>query len=97
MALMFLYHVALFIMMIQVSKNGSEMKKRGVLFYPVMIMTFLEHIVTTYVSNACTLSDGREGTIVFINKDDLAHPIVQIGNSCVNLARTQGLEIVKLM
>ena len=64
---------------------------------PDMIMTFLEHIVTTYVSNACTLSDGREGTIVFINKDDLAHPIVQIGNSCVNLSRAQGLEIVNLI
>ena len=64
---------------------------------PDMIMTFLEHIVNTYVSNACTLSDGREGTIVFINKEDLAHPIVQIGNSCVNLSRASGLEIVNLI
>lgn len=64
---------------------------------PDLIMTFLERVVNTYVSNACLLNNGQKGTIVFINKHDLAHPIVQIGTSCVDLSRAKNLEVVCLI
>ena len=64
---------------------------------PDIIMTFLERVVNTYVSNACLLSNGQKGTIVFINKHDLAHPIVQIGNACVDLSRAKNIEVVCLI
>lgn len=64
---------------------------------PDLIMTFLERIVNTYVNNACLLSNGQKGTIVFINKHDLAHPLVQIGTSCIDLSKYPGLEVVGLI
>ena len=61
------------------------------------ILTFLENIVNTYIPNPCRLSDGREGTIVMINKQRLSRPIVKCGNDYVNLADTTNLRIECLL
>ena len=61
------------------------------------VLCFLENIVDTYIQNRCRLSDGREGTIIFINKPKLSHPVVKCGNEYVNLAETPDLCIETLL
>ncbi len=61
------------------------------------LLTFLENVVNTYIQNRCRLSDGREGDIIFINKDKLSRPIVQCGKEYVNLAEEQDLTILELL
>lgn len=71
MALMFLYHIALFVMMTKLSKNGSEKKKRNALFYVVMIMTCLIGIPSTalafwYMGFANPIIGIVDGAVFFI-------------------------------
>ncbi len=61
------------------------------------LLTFLENVVNTYIQNRCRLSDGREGDIIFINKDKLSRPIVQCGNEYINLAEVPNLTIEELL
>lgn len=52
---------------------------------PQYIMTFLENIVTSYLSTSCRLSNGEEGVIIYINKEKLSRPMVQCGTKYINL------------
>lgn len=61
------------------------------------VLCFLENIVDTYIQNRCRLSDGREGTIIFINKPKLSRPVVRCGNEYVNLAEIPDLCIETLL
>lgn len=61
------------------------------------LLTFLNNVVNTYIQNRCRLSDGREGDIIFINKDKLSRPIVQCGREYVNLAEQPELSIAELL
>ncbi len=61
------------------------------------LLTFLENVVNTYIQNRCLLSDGRQGDIIYINKDKLSRPIVQCGKEYVNLAEHPDLSIVELL
>lgn len=61
------------------------------------VLCFLENIVNTYIQNRCRLSDGREGTIIFINKPKLSRPVVQCDNEYVNLAKRPELYIETLL
>ena len=61
------------------------------------VLCFLENIVDTYIQNGCRLSDGREGTIIFINKSKLSRPVVRCGNVYVNLAEEPDLCIEALL
>lgn len=61
------------------------------------LLVFLENVVNTYIQNRCKLSDGREGDIIYINKDKLSRPIVQCGNEYVNLAQIPDLYIEALL
>ena len=61
------------------------------------VLRFLENIVDTYIQNRCRLSDGREGTIIFINKPKLSRPVVQCGDIYVNLAEEPDLCIDTLL
>ena len=51
------------------------------------IMTFLENVVNTYISNTVRLSDGREGTVFFINKQKLSRPILKTQNGYIDLSK----------
>ncbi len=67
-------------------------------YNPKFILTFLEHIATTYQSNRVLLNDGRGGNIIFLNKQSLSRPIVQLSDgSCVDLSRTPELSIQSLL
>lgn len=73
-------------------------ESEGLIKYDIgLIMTFLENIVNTYISNTVRLSDGRCGEIVYINKNALSKPTVQIGNEYVNLSITPNLYIEEVL
>ena len=61
------------------------------------IMTFLENVVNTYLHNDCILSDGRKGTIVFCNRNHLSKPIVQCGNTMVDLSQEHDLHVDQII
>lgn len=61
------------------------------------LLVFLENVVNTYIQNRCKLSDGREGDIIYINKDKLSRPIVQCGTEYVNLMERPELNIAELL
>ncbi|MDD6480946.1 MAG: HD-GYP domain-containing protein [Lachnospiraceae bacterium] len=52
------------------------------------ILTFLNHIASTYQNNRVLLSDGRSCNIVMLNQNALSRPIVQFDdNTCLDLSR----------
>ncbi|HOO27049.1 MAG TPA: HD-GYP domain-containing protein [Lachnospiraceae bacterium] len=57
------------------------------------ILTFLEHIAATYLNNRVRLSNGREGDVVFMNKNCLSKPMIQCGNDFIDLSRETNLYI----
>lgn len=61
------------------------------------LLTFLENVVNTYIQNRCRLSDGREGDIIYINRDKLSRPIVQCGTDYINLMDYPELSIDSLL
>lgn len=66
-------------------------------YEPQYIMTFLENVVNTYILNRCRLSNGQEGDIIYINKDNLSRPMVQCGGEYINLAERQDISIECLL
>lgn len=62
-----------------------------------ILLPFLENVVNSCLQNRCLLSDGRKGTIIYINKDKLSRPVVQCSGEYVNLADQPDLEIVRLL
>lgn len=62
-----------------------------------MIMTFLEKIVDNYMLNRVRLTDGREGEIVFINKNALSRPVVKCGEEFVDLSKIKDVSIKELI
>lgn len=61
------------------------------------ILTFLENIVNTYLHNEVRLSNGMTGHIVFSNKMNLSKPIVQCGDTMVDLSQEHDLHIDELL
>lgn len=61
------------------------------------ILTFLKKILDTYIHTNVKLNDGREGEVVFINRDKLSKPIVSIDGVCVDLSREKNLFIEKMV
>lgn len=69
----------------------AEFEKDGLQKYkPKFILTFLEHIASTYQNNHVLLSDGRAANIVLLNRNHLSRPLVQLDNGeCIDLARSE--------
>ena len=69
----------------------AEFEKDGLQKYkPKFILTFLEHIASTYQNNHVLLSDGRAANIVLLNRNHLSRPLVQLENGeCIDLARSE--------
>lgn len=76
----------------------SEFEKDGLQKYkPKYILTFLEHIASTYQSNHVLLSDGRAANIVLLNQNNLSKPLVQLDSGeCIDLS-TSGLYISSII
>lgn len=73
-------------------------QSEGIQKYDVLyIMTFLENIINTYMHYGVVLNDGTEGTIIFINKQDLSRPIIRSGNRFIDLTANPTLSITKII
>lgn len=70
-------------------------EKEGLQKYnPKFILPLLKQIVATYQNNRILLNDGRGGSIVLINPQNLSRPIVQLSdNTCVDLSAQTELYI----
>lgn len=66
-------------------------------FDPEYLLTFLENIVLTYMNSTAVLSDGRQGTIVMMNKQKLSRPVVLCGSETVNLMAHPEVSIERLI
>lgn len=67
-------------------------------YKPKYILTFLEHIASTYQSNRVLLTDGKGAEIVMLNKQSLSRPIVKLDDgTCIDLSRTPELSIQSLL
>lgn len=65
-------------------------------FNPVYLMPILQNLTEMYLSHQVELSDGRKGTIVMINKNELSRPIVMVDNQFVDLTRERDVTIDKI-
>lgn len=68
----------------------AEFEKDGLQKYkPKYILTFLEHIATTYQNNRVMLNDGTTAKIVLLNHNHLSKPLVQLDDgSCLDLDKS---------
>jgi len=57
------------------------------------ILTFLEHIATTYMNNRVRLSNGKEGDIVFMNRNSLSKPLIKCGKTFIDLSKEPSIYI----
>lgn len=73
-------------------------EEEGYAKYNVQIlMTFIEKLVQTYIGYSVRLNDGRVGKIIYINRMDLGHPVIESNNTFIDLARERDLEIETLL
>ncbi len=57
------------------------------------ILTFLEHIATTYMNNRVRLNNGMEGDVIFMNRNQYSKPMLQCGDRFIDLSREPELYI----
>ncbi len=65
---------------------------------PKYILTFLERIASLYQNAKVMLSDGRKARVVYINRNTLSKPVVEVeGGGMVDLSRTSGVTITEIL
>lgn len=64
---------------------------------PKFIMTFLEHIGSSYLNNNVLLSDGRTGEIVMLNKLSLSKPMIKCDGEFIDLTKYPELSIESII
>ena len=62
-------------------------------FNPIFLMPILKNLVETYMRHKVKLNDGREGTIVMINPNELCRPVLMMGNEFLDLTKNRELFI----
>ncbi len=77
----------------------NEFEKDGLTKYDTKyLMTFMDHVVSTYQHQYVLLSNGNIGEIVMVNKHTPARPIIKLLNSkCVDLSKERDLNIVGIV
>ncbi len=77
----------------------NEFEKDGLTKYDTKyLMTFMDHVVSTYQHQYVLLSNGNIGEIVMVNKHTPARPIIKLLNSkCVDLSKERDLTIVGIV
>lgn len=56
-------------------------------YEPDYIMTFLQNIANSYMNHKVSLSNGLEGTVVFINKQHMSQPTIQTSDEFWDLSK----------
>ena len=62
-----------------------------------MLMTFISHVTNNFIRHKVRLSNGLIGQIVLINKFNLTRPLVQIGNSFIDLSVRKDIGIQEIL
>ena len=57
-------------------------------YNPRYLLTFLEHVVNSYMNCKVRLSNGEEGDIVFINKVRMSKPMIKTKTSFLDLSKS---------
>ena len=57
-------------------------------YNPHYLLTFLDHVVNSYMNCKVKLSNGEEGDIVFINKVRMSKPMVKTKDNFLDLSKT---------
>lgn len=65
-----------------------EFEKDGLnKYHTKFVLTFLEHIASTYNNSRIILNNAKTGRVVYINKSSLSRPVIQLDNGdIINLA-----------
>lgn len=58
---------------------------------------FLDKIARYFIGNKVRLSDGRNGEVVYLNKNDPNHPLVKCGQDFVDLSTNYGITIDEVL
>lgn len=66
-------------------------------YNPKFLMTFLEHVVNSYMNCKVKLSNGEEGDIVYINKVSLSKPMIKTKNDFIDLSRNSNVSIESIL
>ena len=66
-------------------------------YSPEYILVILENIVNTYLLETVKLSDGRDGQVIYINKNQLARPTVKIEDVYLDLSANKEINIVEII
>jgi HD-GYP domain-containing protein (c-di-GMP phosphodiesterase class II) len=61
------------------------------------LMTFTEHIADTMIRHHVLLSNGSTGQVVMINKYNISRPLIQVGQTFVDLAKNPDLYVMALL
>ena len=61
------------------------------------LFTFRKRIAESFIGNKVMLTDKREGTVVFINPQDLAHPLVKCADVFVDLSKNKVIGIANVL
>lgn len=76
----------------------THFENDGLLKYdPGFLLTFLENVVNTFLNQKVRLSNGLEGTIIYINPIALSKPTVQIGEKFIDLKLLDDIEIAAII
>ena len=62
-------------------------------YNPEYLLTFLEHVVNSYMNCKVKLSNGVEGDIVYINKVRLSKPMIKTSDNFIDLSRSSDISI----
>ena len=60
-------------------------------------MTFMKKLADNYRLNRVRLSNGKEGEVVFINKQALSRPTIKCGDEFIDLTKEKELTIVEII
>ncbi len=58
------------------------------------LLTFLSHIVNTYLTYRVRLSNGMEGEVIYINRQKLGRPTIKCNGEYIDLSLQPDLEII---
>lgn len=61
------------------------------------ILCFLKNVVLTYIGQRVRLTNGQEGDVVFINPQQLSRPMIQCGDTFVDLSKQKDIAIERLL
>lgn len=64
---------------------------------PAFLLPFLENVVNTFLNQKVRLTNGLEGSIIFINPVALSKPTIKIGDKFLDLKAVDNIEIERII